>query len=307
MRLGDKESLSEVEVITMKIGFVGAGKVGFSLGKYFCENNLEVIGYYSRSVKSSEEAAEFTGTKCFYQIKEIVESSDIIFITTPDSEILSVWNQLKKLSIRNKLICHCSGVLSSEIFSDISKCGAYSYSVHPMFAISDKYNSYKNLNQAFITIEGDKEKINEVISIIEKTGNKYRVISKDNKKLYHLASVISSNLVTGLVNNGILYLESCGFTQRDAIDALYPLIKNNIENIKERGPVDSLTGPLERGDVKTIEAHIEVIPKKDRLLYIQCSRNLIPIAEEKNPERNYIAAENLLEGMNEYEEHSSNF
>ena len=28
---------------------------------------------------------------------------------------------------------------------------------HPMFAISDKYNSYKNLSQAFITIEGHEK------------------------------------------------------------------------------------------------------------------------------------------------------
>jgi predicted dinucleotide-binding enzyme len=47
----------------MKIGFIGAGKVGFSLGKYFCEHGLDVIGYFSRNPQSALQAAEFTGTR----------------------------------------------------------------------------------------------------------------------------------------------------------------------------------------------------------------------------------------------------
>ena len=44
----------------MRIGFIGAGKVGFTLGKYFAVNGLDVAGYYSRNYKSAEEAAAFT-------------------------------------------------------------------------------------------------------------------------------------------------------------------------------------------------------------------------------------------------------
>ncbi|MGN1313669.1 MAG: hypothetical protein ACI4VG_01490 [Lachnospiraceae bacterium] len=35
----------------MRIGFIGAGKVGFSLGRYFGENDVCVSGYYSRNPK----------------------------------------------------------------------------------------------------------------------------------------------------------------------------------------------------------------------------------------------------------------
>ena len=47
----------------MKIGFIGAGKVGFSLGKFFVQGNLPVTGYYSRQRESAQEAALFTNTK----------------------------------------------------------------------------------------------------------------------------------------------------------------------------------------------------------------------------------------------------
>ena len=47
----------------MQIGFIGAGKVGVSLGKYFREKGLEVGGYYSLSEESARWAAAFTETK----------------------------------------------------------------------------------------------------------------------------------------------------------------------------------------------------------------------------------------------------
>ena len=69
-------------------------------------------------------------------LKDLIKNSDAIFITTSDEQIQKVWNEIKELPIKNKLICHCSGSISSEIFSNISKYGAYGYSIHPMFAIS---------------------------------------------------------------------------------------------------------------------------------------------------------------------------
>ena len=43
-RLAYIRDWSETE---MKVGFIGAGKAGFSLGKYFKEKGLSVSGYYS--------------------------------------------------------------------------------------------------------------------------------------------------------------------------------------------------------------------------------------------------------------------
>ena len=41
----------------MKIGIIGAGKVGCSIGKYLTEHGFSVAGYCSKSKKSVEEAA----------------------------------------------------------------------------------------------------------------------------------------------------------------------------------------------------------------------------------------------------------
>lgn len=281
-------------MIIIKFGFIGAGKVGFSLGKYLKENNIDVSGYYSKSQHSSKEAAIFTNTRQYNKLEDLIKNSDAIFITTPDNQIIDVWNEIKELPIKEKLICHCSGSISSEVFSNINNHGAYGYSIHPMFAISDKYNSYKDLSQAFITIEGHEKHIKYFKMLFTKLGNGVAVISKDNKTLYHAASVTVSNLVLGLINNGVNYLEECGFTKEMAMEALYPLIEFNLKNIKERGTVNSLTGPIERGDLTTVINHLNVLREEDKELYRLLSKNILKIAKVKNLERDYKNLEEYL-------------
>lgn len=281
-------------MITIKFGFIGAGKVGFSLGKYLKENNIDISGYYSKSQHSSKEAAIFTNTRQYNNLEDLIKNSDAIFITTPDNQVADVWNEVKKLPIKEKLICHCSGSISSEVFSNINNHGAYGYSIHPMFAISDKYNSYKNLSQAFITIEGHEKHIEYLKILFLHLGNDVAIINRENKILYHAASVTVSNLVLGLINDGINYLEKCGFTQEMAIKALYPLVENNLINIKEKGIVNSLTGPIERGDLSTVINHLNVIPEKDKELYRLLSKNILKIAKIKNQDRDYKNLEEYL-------------
>ena len=50
-----------------------------------------------------------------------------------------------------------------------------------MFAINDKYNSYKDLPNAFITIEGHKEYQEKLKQLFLSLGNKVQIISKEKK------------------------------------------------------------------------------------------------------------------------------
>ena len=52
----------------------------------------------------------------------------------PDGVIEKVWSSIKHFSLSGKIICHTSGALSSEVFSDISKRGGFGFSIHPLFA-----------------------------------------------------------------------------------------------------------------------------------------------------------------------------
>lgn len=279
----------------MNIGLIGAGKVGCTLGKFFVQRKYIVAGYYSRSRTSAEEAARFTQTKVFDTIEEIVNVCDVLFLTVPDGSLTQVFEQIANMPIDGKYICHCSGTLSaSEAFTGIEKTGAFGYSVHPLFAISDKFHAYEELTDIFFALEGHPAHLEEIKSLFH--GCRIKTIPSDCKTAYHASAVIASNLVIALLNTAFDLMQQCGFTQQQARSALSPLIEGNIKHILQKGAEQSLTGPIERGDSSTIVKHLNCLSQKQKEIYIPLSRALIEIAEKKHTNSDYSNIRDILKG-----------
>lgn len=262
------------------IGFIGAGRVGFTLGRYFSENGLNLRGFYSRNRSNSLEAAKFTNSVCYNICEDLIKECDIIFITVSDGAIKEVAENID-VCVKNKIFCHCSGAMSSAVFSKLEDAGAFGYSVHPIFAINDKQNSYKEISKAFFTIEGNKKHIDDVKIIFERLGNRIQIIEADKKIKYHSAAVMASNLVIGLYMSAVDTLVQCGFDKANAIEALIPLFMNNAINVQKYGPKDALTGPVDRLDVETVSKHIEVLDDDVLEVYKKLSKKLVEIVREK--------------------------
>ena len=282
----------------MKIGFIGAGKVGFSLGKYLSVNGMTLSGYFSRSRSSAEEAAGFTDSAVFDSPGELLKESDVIFITVPDDTISSVFSQLKGRGISGKTICHCSGAMTAnEAFGELSSLGAYGCSIHPLFPVSSRYESYKELKDAFFCLEGDTEAVETWKELFTGFGNPVRVISGDTKKEYHAACAISSNLVCALAAESIGLMEKCGFSEEEALAALSPLAVANIKKVFSAGPVNALTGPVERCDISTVKKHLDCLPEgPGKEMYRAVSLRLTDTAAKKHPDTDYSEMRAVLSG-----------
>ena len=267
------------------ISFIGAGKAGVSLGAYFRSKGLEISGYLSRSRKSAISAAELTSSKAFTALSDLAAASDIIIVSTPDGAIAEVWEELRKCDIRDRIVCHLSGSLSSDIFDGIAAKSSFGYSVHPMFAFSGKDGYFEGVEKACFTLEGAKEKLGEVREIFMRTGNRIFVIDKSKKALYHASNVMVSNLVTALLSIGTEAFGRCGVSGEEALEAMLPLIKRNIENIAEKGLPGSLTGPAERNDTDTIMKHLDILEEEERLIYSLLTKRLAELSRVKHPER----------------------
>lgn len=282
----------------MKIGIIGAGKVGTSLGKYLRENGAEVSGFCSKTRQSAADAAEFTDTTCFDEQEDLISASDTIFITTPDGEIKRAWDRIAKYDIRGKIVCHFSGSLSSEVFSDIRLTGAHGCSFHPIYAFSDRFSSYKKFDTARITAEGDPEAVILLRALFEGCGNKVMTVASSEKTRYHAATVFASNMVVGLLRSSVDLLNSCGFSDEDAYSIIGPLTKNNVDSVFSRGCAESLTGPVERNDIQTVASHIADLSRSagteaELAIYKDIKSKLVELARQKNPDRDYTQMEEL--------------
>lgn len=213
-------------------------------------------------------------------MESIVIASDILFITVVDGAIEMVWDQIKRFNLEGKIICHCSGAMSSDVFSNIDKCKAYGYSVHPLFACSSKDNSYKDISSALFTIEGSKEKLDFMKKLVEGLGNKVQVIKAKDKVKYHASAVMASNQMIGLIKTACDLLKESGFSQENALSAIKPLIYGNIDNVYRQGLKDSLTGPVARGDMGTVNKHLNVLDGDTKNIYNLLTNKLIELKNE---------------------------
>lgn len=280
----------------INIGFIGAGKVGCTLGKYFSVHGIGVAGYYSRSIESAAEAAQFTHSRSFENIEDLVRASDVLFLTVPDGQIVSEYEKICRYPVEGKKICHCSGAMTAgDAFAGIRSKGAFGYSVHPLFAVSDKFHAYEELEDVFFALEGDEEELPQMQEMLAEAGLHVQIIDPSGKIRYHCAASIASNLVVALVQESIELMQSCGFSEENALRALRGLIVGNINHIAQDGPVQSLTGPVERGDAETVRKHMGCLPtESEKEIYRLLSAKLTDIAQRKHPDRAFDAVREVL-------------
>lgn len=289
----------------LKIGFIGAGKVGKALGLYFATNGLVLAGYYSKTIQSAQNAAELTKTQAFKDIESLANACDIVFITTPDQALEEIDREvLTRYSepglAEQKTWIHVSGAHSSECLKNMKRAGCPVGSMHPLLSFGDPVESARQLANAVFSVEGTKAAVETIRCILEKTGGRFTQISAENKPLYHAGACVISNYMVALLDSGIRYFEAAGMERSDIFEAVEPLITATLKNIREKDTVDALTGPIVRGDFNTIKTHLVAIekhlPSECELYKTMASKTVDMISGKRIDQQQAEAIRELLKG-----------
>ncbi|MFA4926899.1 MAG: DUF2520 domain-containing protein [Patulibacter sp.] len=84
-----------------------------------------------------------------------------------------------------------------------------------------------------------------------------RAVAADGWTAYHAAAVMASNYLVVLAAQAAELLAAAGFDPDGARDTLVPLMRGTLDNLAAEGVDNALSGPLRRGDVGTVERHLE--------------------------------------------------
>lgn len=244
---------------------VGCGRVGTTLAKYLVAAGYRACGLASRSEKSAKAAAAVTGCELFsVNPEEVTKDADVVFITTPDDVIAPVCQQIAERGGLRKgaLVYHCSGSLPSTILEPAKKAGAQIGSMHPLQSFASAEGEQNPFDGIIVSVEGDKDAVELALEMAWKLGATGLTIRTDAKAMYHAAAVVASNALVTLVDLSYQLIGVAGISSDDAYKVLGPLIEGTLNNIKDKGTVDALTGPVVRGDVSVIEKHMGEINAK---------------------------------------------
>ena len=247
------------------VAIVGCGKVGTSLGIWISKAGYVITGVASKSLSSAKKAAELIQTDRFSQTaEEITGDADIVFLTTPDGVISDACENISRNNgfRKNAVVLHCSGAHPSTILLSAKSCGATIGSMHPLQSIASIKTDINPFKDIIVSVEGEDDAIDTARQIASELGATCYTIKTDAKMLYHASAVVASNYLVTLLGLAFKLIGVAGIAAPDAYKVLKPLISGTLSNIEKVGIPYALTGPISRGDVETIEQHLDAIESK---------------------------------------------
>ncbi|MCS7229259.1 MAG: DUF2520 domain-containing protein [Candidatus Kryptonium sp.] len=250
---------------TFNIAIVGAGRVGTLIAKFLSEIiGHRIIAVISRSDDSLQRFLKrIKSDVASKSISDLPAEVEVIFITTPDSAIkesAEKISDLKNLNFKNLVVYHASGVLTSDVLSRLHQLGAEVGSLHPVYSVSHFDYSLDEIRKVKFTLEGSRKIYDITKWIFYNFDSNIFPLEKSQKILYHIACVFASNYMISLLHaiDEILSRANLNFDNR----FLTPLIDVSLRNASEVGPVNALTGPIERGDIETVKLHLDELKDK---------------------------------------------
>jgi predicted short-subunit dehydrogenase-like oxidoreductase (DUF2520 family) len=241
------------------VTIIGPGRLGSALALA-----LAHVGYsvqqlvFRRSPPDIRLLAGFSvtpGVLDFASVKTI--ASDIVLITTQDTEIRSVAESIAGKT--SAVILHTSGSLSSDVLESLRLSGCEIGSLHPLVSISDPETGAEMFSGAYFCIEGDPKAKNGAEQIARELGGKTLSIPTASKPLYHAAAVMCSGHLVALIDAARSVLERSGVDSADSAAVLEPLISSTIDNLRSQTADEALTGPFARLDRPAFRRHLDAL------------------------------------------------
>ncbi|MDX1762780.1 MAG: Rossmann-like and DUF2520 domain-containing protein [bacterium] len=270
-----------------KVAIIGAGVVGTALGTLLHRKGFPVVGVASRRMASAEAAVKYMGAgRASTDLAETAGQAEVVILTTPDGAIVPVCEEIarQKGFKAGATVIHCCGAHSAAVLEAARTCGARVLSIHPLQTLADRDQAVANLPGSFFALDGDTEAMDLGKKIIGALGGSVMVIPSEGKMLYHAAAVVACNYFVALVHQALLMFEAVGIEGEQGLPALMPLIQGTVRNLERVGVPKALTGPIARGDVKTIEGHLNAFDQfmpDGKKVYAEMGKVAADVAEAK--------------------------
>lgn len=249
-----------------RIAIVGGGVVGSTLGRLFAESGAEVTAVVSRTAASARRAGRFIGCRNVgTSVAAIPPRTTLVYVTAPHDAIPRVAEEIGAagtLVRRGLAVCHASGVLSAAALEPAARAGATVFSFHPLQTFPRSFRPGALVGMARgipFGVDGPEAGIRiakRLASLVE--GTVIRV-PPESRPLYHAACVVASNHLTTLLAVLEEIARAAGIRRPPVMEAFGPIMRATMANAERTSPEASLSGPVARGGVSTVAAHLDAL------------------------------------------------
>jgi predicted short-subunit dehydrogenase-like oxidoreductase (DUF2520 family) len=267
----------------LKLGFIGAGTVGTALAFRLTRQGYQIAAVASRSRDSVERLIQTVGSGQIYPAPQgVADNADLVFLTTPDDAIPNIVNTVRWHS--GQYLVHCSGADSLDVLEPARMVGAQVGSFHPLQTFASIQKAIDNLPGSTFALEAEGSLLDILKEMALSLNGRWIKLGAGDKAAYHTAAVMTSNYLVTLVKMATDLWGSFGIPREEALQALLPLLKGTVNNLENLGLPNALTGPIARGDIGTVQIHLNALKDSAEGIipaYCQLGLQTVPIALAK--------------------------
>jgi predicted short-subunit dehydrogenase-like oxidoreductase (DUF2520 family) len=241
-----------------RIGVVGAGRVGAVLSAALRAAGHEIVAAAGDSPASLFRIETLLPGVPVAKPTDVAKACDLLLLTVPDDMLGNVVSTLVGAgAIREgQVVCHTSGRHGLAVLEPATMIGARPVAMHPAMTFTGTELDLDRLaGCVFGMTAADGERTYAEGLVADLQGIPLWV-PESKRTLYHAGLAHGANHLVTLVSQAMELLAASG--AEDPAATLRPLLNAALDNALASGDA-ALTGPIVRGDVLTVQAHLDDI------------------------------------------------
>jgi predicted short-subunit dehydrogenase-like oxidoreductase (DUF2520 family) len=244
----------------LSTGVIGAGKVGSVLAARLRSAGYPIVGVTGRSEASRLRISTLLPGVPVLDPAQVAASADVLILAVPDDSLIAVAEELASSGrVRpGQYVLHTSGRHGLDALAALTRIGARPVAFHPAMTFTGTSVDFAGSPVFGLTAAPAEHALAE--ELVAALHGVPMWVAEADRALYHAALAHGANHLVTLVAQSMDLLRIAGAADPAAV--LRPLLTAALENVLAYGDA-ALTGPVVRGDVTTIRAHVDALTAAD--------------------------------------------
>jgi predicted short-subunit dehydrogenase-like oxidoreductase (DUF2520 family) len=271
------------------VGVIGPGRAGTGLALALAQAGYAVLLHGRRTQRVPKPLSLTVGPAD--TPPAWIAQAGVVVLAVPDDAIRPTAEMLAGAAAisASQVVLHLSGVQGQEALGSLVSSRAALGSLHPLQTITNPERAPDELQGSWAAVEGMPAAIAAAEVLARRVGMRPFRVTGAAKAVYHAGAVFASNYFVVVEAVAQRLLRHAGLSDADAWAALRPLVRGTFEHLMEREPGAVLTGPVVRGDERTVRRHLESLTHDDAQLYRALGRAALELAMKNGMDRDTAA------------------
>jgi predicted short-subunit dehydrogenase-like oxidoreductase (DUF2520 family) len=245
------------------ITLIGAGNLAQALGPALKTAGYTIDAVVSRSLATSKKRAAALARNvdaALVALQEFRPASKIVWLCHTDDALAKTAHLLsRKRSWQGRIVLHSSGALSSDVLAPLRRAGAFTASLHPMMTFVP--GTKPAMKKVPFAVEGDRQAVAAARKIARALQAEVFELRRQNKVLYHALGSFSSPMIVATLVTAERVGKAAGLSPKQVAMVIEKILLQTITNYIQQGPAAAFSGPIKRGDVETVRAHLRELER----------------------------------------------